>query len=262
MDEILMLTNHADDLHAVKFAHQFARQNGKVLVLAQLNRFESVSLPDHKPVTSYGSWQEKGENIYQDVAPTSNGEQFHPPLKTIDASRFNENMLATHICQNGYAMVICKPGINRLNLQTVVDLINCPLMLLPDSFSITDVKRIVYLTDLRYCQQQVINYLDKFKRSSVLLAHICEKGLPDLIPSYGNQLFTDTIRYHVANPELFFSHIKESGVEKMVDILVNTMSTDMMVCLNRRFHFQQLLGEQLPKRLPAYITVPLLVFPC
>lgn len=265
MDEILMLASRADDADAIKFAHQFAHQNGKKLVVAQISKFVQARLLSRETLMYYSDGQRKPDSdkigTYHVMPPPGN-EQFHPPIKMIDASRFNENTLAVHICQNGYAMVISYPDTGRLNLQMVINQINCPVMLLPDNLAISEIKRIVYLTDLRYCQQQVINYLDKFKRSSVLLAHICEQGLPDLVPDYGNQLFMDTIRHHISSPELFYSHIKEDSAEKMVDTLISTMRTDMLVCLNRRFHFQRLLGEQVPKHLPEHISVPILVFPC
>jgi len=174
----------------------------------------------------------------------------------------NENTLAAHIRQKGYAMVISQSGIEGLNLQTVLNQISCPLMLMPHNLTISEISRMVYLTDLRFCQQQVLTYLEKFKRSSMLLAHICEPGLPDLVPSYASELFADTVGRHVSRPELFFSHIKERNLEKMLDTLISTMRTDMLVCLNRRSQFQRILGEYIPKHLPDCISVPLLIFPC
>lgn len=260
MDEILMLTDHAEDMHAVKFAHRFASQNGKQLVVAQINKFDPIRLLNLEPVMRYGGRQ-KDSTDNQNTHSKFNGEHFHPPITTFDVTDYDDNTLAAYICKKGYTMVISKPGVSHFNLQAIVNQINCPVLLLPDNLSNQDVKRMVYLTDLRFCQRHVIAYLDKFERSSVLLAHICEKGLPDLAPSYGDQLFHDTIRHHAAGSEIFFSHIKETNTEKMVDTLVNTMKTDVLVCLSKRTHFNQLLGEELPKRLPDHISVPMLVFP-
>lgn len=265
MDEILMLTTHADDSDTIRFAWQFARQNGKQLVVAQIDRFDAVHLSNLKLVPQYvGEQYRPGIRAASagSVSGQVNGEPLLSALKKIDASGFNENMLVAHIRRQGYSMIISEPQVGSLNLQAVVNQINCPLMLLPDTMVMAEIKRIAYLTDLRYCQQQVLSYLDKFKSSSVLLAHICEKGLPDLVQSYGTQLFNDTIKNRFLYPELFFSHIKEANFKKMIDTLINTMRTDILVCLNRRFHFQQLLGEVIPARLPGHITVPLLIFPC
>ncbi|GAA4087228.1 hypothetical protein [Mucilaginibacter panaciglaebae] len=263
MDEILFLTNDVNNAQSLKFAHQFANQNRKDLVVAQIGKFEPIRLLTTEPVMNHHSLQRKQLNhktgLSADISPRYNNEL---PLKTIDASCLTENTLAAHIRQKSYAMIISQPGIGGLNLQTVLNQINCPLMLLPYNLAIVEIKRMVYLTDLRFCQQQVLNYLDKFKRSSMLLAHICEPGLPDLVPSYGNELFADTVGRHASGPELFFSHIRESNLEKMIDTLISTMRTDMLVCLNRRSHFQRILGEHIPKRLPDCISVPLLVFPC
>lgn len=266
MDDILFITNDVNNAQSLKFAHQFATQNGKNLVLAHIDNSEPIRLLSTEPVVHYYNAQHKQSadktRLYANISPRYNTGHLQPPLKTIDASHFNESTLAAHIYKKSYAMVISQPGVGGLNLQTVLNQINCPLMLLPPNLTILEIKRMVYLTDLRFCQQQVLSYLDKFKRSSMLLAHICESGLPDLIPSYGNELFADTVGRHMSRPELFFSHIKESNPEKMIDTLISTMRTDMLVCLNRRSHFQRILGEYIPKCLPNYISVPLLVFPC
>jgi hypothetical protein len=72
----------------------------------------------------------------------------------------------------------------------------------------------------------------------------------------------NVISRSVRYPELFFSHIKEKNIEQAVDTIINTMQADMLVCINRKFHFELLLGKYILAALPDHITVPLLVFPC
>jgi hypothetical protein len=96
----------------------------------------------------------------------------------------------------------------------------------------------------------------------VLLAHICQQGLPDLTTDYGKELFIDSFGRYSNVCELFFSHIKETNFEKIADILTHTMGADLLVCVNRMYHFQKLLGDYVPRQLPDHISVPLLVFPC
>jgi hypothetical protein len=265
MDNILVITNHADDAHVTKFAYQFALQNGKDIIEAQMSKqpgarsliLEAVSNQSSKSRSSRVEHVDMDEENFSDI-----NNRHLPAVKTIDASRCTERKLAAYIRRENCSMVIASSKNCRLNLQVVLNHISCPLMLLPDDFDARQIKRIVYLTDLRYCQQPVVSHLSKFNDSSVLLAHICQQGLPDLVPDYGKQLFIDSFGRYSNACELFFSQIKEPNMEKVVDTLTHTMGADLLVCINRMYHFQRLLGDYVPKRLPEHITVPLLVFPC
>jgi hypothetical protein len=266
MDNILIITNHADDTHVKHFAYQFALQNGKDIIEAQINKPRPVSSFKLQPVNFQSGKRQRHQSesfepdseIFNDL----DSDAYLPRLKTVDASRFRERELAEYIRREDCSMVVASTKNCPLNLQTVLNQISCPVMLLPDDVVARPIKRIVYLTDLRYCQQPVVSQLAKFKDASVLLAHICQQGLPDLTTDYGKELFVDSFGRYCNSCELFFSQINETNFERVVDTLVNTMGADMLVCVNRMYHFQQLLGDKLPKRLPGHISVPLLVFPC
>lgn len=265
MNDILIITNHADDTHVTKFAYQFALQNGKDIIEAQMSKQPGANARSLQAVANQGNRSQSPRIEHPEMAD-DNFEDFRgghlPNVKTIDASRCTERKLAAYIRRENCAMVMASLKNCRLNLQVVLNHISCPLMLLPDDFIAMQIKRIVYLTDLRYCQQPVVSQLAKFKNSSVLLAHICQQGLPDLTTDYGKQLFIDLFGRYGNACELFFSHIKETNMAKVVDTLVDTMGADMLVCVNRMYHFQKLLGDYVPKQLPDHISVPLLIFPC
>ncbi|MGY3215068.1 hypothetical protein [Mucilaginibacter sp. HD30] len=265
MDNILVITNHADDTHVTKFAYQFALQNGKDIIEAQMSKqpgarsliLQAVSNQDSKSRSARVEHVDMDEENFGDF-----NDRHLPNIKTMDASRCTERKLAAYIRRENCSMVIASLKNCRLNLQVVLNHISCPMMILPDDFEARQIKRIVYLTDLRYCQQPVVSQLAKFKKSSVLLAHICQQGLPDLMPDYGKQLFVDSFGRYSNMCELFFSHIKETNFENVVDTLTNTMGADLLVCSNRMYHFQKLLGDYVPRQLPDHIAVPLLIFPC
>lgn len=266
MDTILVITNHAANTHVNEFAYQFALQNGKDIIEAQMCRPLQARSLSLQPVTNQGNRLNKSATEKFDAdAENFSGftrQQHLPGIKTIDASRFTERKLAAYIRRENCAMVVAALDDCQVNLQLVLNHISCPVLVLPEGFAAKQISRIVYLTDLRYCQQPVVSHLSKFKNASVLLAHICQRGLPDIVPDYGKQLFSDSFGRYSESCELFFSQIQETNFEKVVDTLTNTMRADMIVCVNRMFHFQQLLGDNLPKRLPDHISVPLLIFPC
>jgi hypothetical protein len=264
MNEFLIITNDADDTQLINFAYQFAYKNGKDLTVAQLNKPQPAWQITRELVSSHGITLQRdvsGAANYTDSSKLFTSESYLPKLKTVDASSFTENELADYIQRNNFSLVISRAQAGKLNFQLVLNQINCPLMLVPEGFTALEVKRMVYLTDLRYCQQHILGRLARFKRTSLLVAHICHSGLPDLDNAFANELFADTAGRYCMSAKLFFSHIKERNFKKLIDTLVNTMQTDMLVCLNKQFHFQKLLGDNLPKRLPEHIAVPVLIFP-
>lgn len=265
MDNILIITNNADDAHVNKFAYQLALQNGKDIIEAQMSKQPGARSLILQAVSNQGSRSGSARVEHVDMDEENFGDfndQHLPNIKTIDASRCTERKLAAYIRRENCSMVVAYLKNCRLNLQVVLNHISCPLLVLPDDFDAKPIKRIVYLTDLRYCQQPVVSHLSKFKDASVLLAHICQQGLPDLTTDYGKQLFIDSFGRYSDACELFFSHIQEANFKKVVDTLTNTMGADLLVCVNRMHHFQKLLGDYVPKQLPDHISVPLLIFPC
>jgi hypothetical protein len=266
MDKILIIQNPADDKQINEFAYQFALQNGKDIIEAKTIKAQQKNKAELQPVVSTvnSTAYSHAPQIFKEKESIDSLIEglILPKIKTIDVTRFSVRELTAYINKENCALVIStlKPGI--FDLQAVLDQLNCPMMLLPEGIGAKEVKRIVYLTDLRYCQQPVVGCLSRLNNSSLLLAHICQQGLLDLTPDYGNQLFSDTFGRYSSCTELFFSQIKETNIQNVVDTLVHTMGADMLVCINRRFHFQQLLGDILPKQLPNYISVPVLIFPC
>ncbi len=264
MNELLIITDHADPTHVNEFAYQFALQNGKDITIAQLQRTvnatarQLVTINKHLHYRKFSAPFDGFEDVLEDVS----SDVYLPRVTRMDASGFNENEMVAHIRSRNYALVINAAKSSRLDLQIVLNQINCPLMLLPEKLERNEVKRMVYLTDLRYCQAPVVSNLSQMNDVNLLVAHICMQGLPDLVPSYGNQLFNDAFGRYKNSCKLMFTQVKEANMMKVVDTLVNTMKADMLVCMNRQFHFGQLLGSALPKRLPAHITVPVLVYPC
>ncbi|PJJ79538.1 hypothetical protein [Mucilaginibacter auburnensis] len=264
MNELLIITDQADPTHVNEFAYQFALQNGKDITIAQLQKTVHATSRQLVPINKHLHYRQFSAPFdgFEDALEDVSSEVYMPRVTRIDASGFNEIEMIAHIREQNYALVINTAKSSRLDLQIVLNQINCPLMLLPEKPERNEVKRMVYLTDLRYCQSPVVNNLSKMNDVSLLVAHICMQGLPDLVPSYGNQLFNDTLGRYKDKCNLLFTQVKEANMVKVVDTLVNTMKADMLVCMNRQYHFGQLFGNALPKRLPVQVPVPVMVYPC
>jgi hypothetical protein len=140
----------------------------------------------------------------------------------------------------------------------------CPIMLIPQGFRRKSIEKMVYTTDLRFCRQEIVRFLSKLAvalNASVLIANIAAKGLPYMDSKYALDIFEDGIADRYNCDHLYFSNIRERDVPKTFDILINDMKNDLLVLVNHKYHFNELLGQAVPYTLPEFIQVPILIFP-
>ncbi|MBB6107706.1 hypothetical protein SAMN05421821_101378 [Mucilaginibacter lappiensis] len=265
MNEILLINDQSSGaVHTASFALDLAQRLNKNIVLANI-----VYQPKRLQFASAGGFEPANhdESLLQHLNELSHyKEGFRPIVELLDAADFTERDLINYINQRNIFMVIqpATKDTSRINIQSILNRILCPLLLIPDTFPVKALKRIMYLTDLRYCQVPIVNYLKKFTKeasASILIAHICAAGLPDLDKAYANDLFTNGISTRVQTNSMFFSHIKERDMPATVDTMVHGMQADLLVCQNNGYHFNQLLGGRCLPFLPDHVIVPLLVFP-
>ena len=79
--------------------------------------------------------------------------------------------------------------------------------------------------------------------------------------SYAQAVFEDAVVNSSNKDHIYFSNIKERNVPQALDIIVNEMNNDLLVLVNNKFHFSELLGHETPYAVPENIRIPLLVFP-
>ena len=140
----------------------------------------------------------------------------------------------------------------------------CPVLLVPEKYPAKAIEKIVYPTDLRFCRQEVIRFLCKYARvfnSSILVANIPAKGLPHMDTNYALTVFRDEVQHSLNYENIYFSNVRERDIPKAMDVLVNGMDNDLMVLVNHKYHFNELLGREEPYTIPSNIHIPLLVFP-
>jgi hypothetical protein len=199
------------------------------------------------------------------------GTDFHPGINSLDASRFGEREMIAYVNFHKPCLIVHgvtagvenKDSGSRINMKSVLNRIQCPVLLVPESAPVKKIERIVYLADLRYAQTPVINYLAKWRveDESVIVAHICKNGLSELDKSYADHLFSKELIRKVVCKNLFFSNLSEKNFSDTIDEVVHGMEADMLVCLNHSYHFIQIFGSLAELKTREYIAVPVLVFP-
>ena len=268
--------NSAEARHAAEFALSIATslrlnillgnyyvKEYKSVELVTIGDFSSdVTEVDFKPDLSY----------HLRLILNKNPSAFKPEILEIDISNKDESAVAELINKNNIWMFIKGFGIEEnesknnknLNVQTILNKVLCPLMLISSEWKIKDLERMVYLADLRYCRIQIVKYLTELAKplnADLMIAHLTAKGLPHLAEQYALSIFNEEIAVNVSYENLFFNNIRERDLSIAIDVFINGLHNDLLVMVNHQFHFEEIIGTYITYKLPSNITVPVLVFP-
>ena len=198
-------------------------------------------------------------------------EECKPRISELDAADLSINDMVNFVNRNEIWMMV--KGVDNdeapqfylsAHIQSVLNRVMCPLLLVPAKSALKNFERMVYMADLRYCQLPVAKYLAKLAGpfdASLQIAHVSAKGLPDMEENYAQHVFNDAVKAAVRYGRLFFNNIRERDLKKVADVLINSMRCDLLVLVNRQYHFEQLMGHDIVNALPDYLPVPVLVFP-
>jgi Universal stress protein family len=197
---------------------------------------------------------------------------FKPEIEEFEISDKTETEVISMINRSNIWLMVKGMGDKKpvldtkksINIHAVLNGVLCPLLLVPAQWQIKDIERLSYLADLRYCRIQIVRYLAELARpwnAALSIAHRSANGLPDMAEKYALAVFSEEVSHNVDYDELFFNNIKEKDLAKVVDVLINGMHNDLLVLVNHRFHFEEIVGRYITDTLPLNITIPLLIFP-
>lgn len=274
MKTILVINDRSAEAdHAVEFALEMARKAGAGILL--WNTFPKTAEQELRVAVPYRSFaytlaDEQEINSLHPIPSINYTEEFM--VGQVYTSGFSPDDIAEFVVKKNIWMVIkgtCSIGADQSvleddNTQAILNKISCPLLLIPEHVSLKGFEKIVYTADLRYCRLEIIRQLVQMGRpygADILVAHIAAKGLPDIDEHYASEVFTNEISSNINYENLFFNHIREKNIPRAIDVMVDVMRTDLLVLVNHKFHFEEIVGHKFCGRLPEYLHVPLLVFP-
>ncbi|NHA05579.1 hypothetical protein G7092_17340 [Mucilaginibacter sp. HC2] len=197
---------------------------------------------------------------------------FKPRVEEVDVSFTSESEVIELVIKRqvwmiikGMANTITEPEINRtFNVHSVLNRVLCPLLLVPETWPLKNIERLTYIADLRYCRIQIVRYLAALAKpwnANLSIGHVTAPGLTEMAEAYAREVFAEEVCKKVNYDQLFFNNIREKDLLIAVDVIVNGMQNDLLVLVNRHFHFEEIVGRYITNILPGHITVPLLVFP-
>lgn len=203
---------------------------------------------------------------------TDGQANFMPRIEEVDIAFTSQNEVIELVIKRqvwmivkGMGDIITEAQLNRtFNAHSVLNRVLCPLLLVPETWPLKKIERLTYLTDLRYCRIQIVRYLAALAKpwnAKLSIGHVTAPGLTEMVEAYAQEVFTEEVCKKVNYDQLFFNNIKEKDLLIAVDVIINGMQNDLLVLVNRHFHFEEIVGRYITNALPGHITVPLLVFP-
>lgn len=272
MKTILVISDQSPEAAtATRFALMLARTVQADLVLATTVKTQQ---PAEFQLVLAGPHPEEPELSGQHVLEVFPGPAagFVPQIKELDVSAYPLDELVALINREGISLLVagmvCREaaaaGLPKLNIQSVLNRVRCPLMLVPHDWHLHLPERITYLADLRYCRVQVLRYLNELGsalQAPLTVAHLAAAGLTEVADSYAADLFRQGVLPHAPEVKVSLSHIRERDPLKAVDVLIHGLHQDLLVFVNHRYHFEEVFGRKIGDTLPAELTVPVLIFP-
>ncbi|MBW4889911.1 universal stress protein [Mucilaginibacter sp. HMF5004] len=142
----------------------------------------------------------------------------------------------------------------------IIDQANCPVFLIPDGADINELDKIAYLTDLRYCDIQVVNLL-KALNATVFVTHVSAWGTPDMNDAYAQAFLTDEIAANIDYGKLFLRNIKGENRKTDLDHIVLNSDIKAIAIVNKKHQMLDKFIQTEPGKERAYHQLPLLIVP-
>jgi nucleotide-binding universal stress UspA family protein len=275
MKAILVINDNSPAaLHAVEFACMLAQQHNADIILAN-------TVAKRQKVAGKLSLSYNGEDFEEDefTARVDNLQDlstiilnFSERITQIDASDADECALAEIINRNKVWMMVkgtpatIKETDNKeqTKVHIVLNKIDCPLLLIPEQWSLNSIERITYISDLRYCEIDVIRYLTKLVKltgTDLVFAHLTAKGLTQMSDECALSIFTESVSQDVKYDRLFFNNVKEKDFIAAIDEIVNRKENEAIAFVNHHFHIEDILSGCETQLCSAPVKLPVLIFP-
>jgi len=210
-------------------------------------------------------------NEMSEATSVGSNDGFKPVSWDVDASDYSEKDISELVIRKGIWLMI--KGIEthvthqllcHVDIQTVLNHVACPLLLIPDSYKKRSFENVAYAVDMRYCRRTVVKFLTEFARdygANLILEHLSAHGLPPLDDKYAMSLFANEIANHVQYSKIYFNNIKQRNVNVAIGVIINNLQADLLALVNHRFHFEEIFGRAIKTCMPEGIPVPVMIFP-
>jgi nucleotide-binding universal stress UspA family protein len=193
---------------------------------------------------------------------------FVPTVDCLEINSFSPNGISEIVIQNNIWLIIM--GNQQLNQlknteaanysMKVINNINCPVLVIPQQVELTYFNRISYVTDLRYCDLGVMQFLKVFN-AQLFVTHISAPGLPDMEERYAQELLAEEISTKVNYSKMFLRNIRSKNIKGSIDKVLDTLEIKMLALVNKKHQTFERLFDDSPQNRHIYHNLPTLIFP-
>lgn len=275
MKSIIIINDHSSEAeHAAIFALVLAQRIEVNIILA--------NLPVLNLTTDEYGWTEMLPEVRDAVAIDSRLMKilferkmrypgFKPVIQELSFS-FETGDLYRLSSENEILMVI--KGLDEFLPQALLNVnlainnllhkIRVPLLIIPSSWSENELKRLVYITDLRFCGIGTVKFLADLAAcwdANLVIAHASASGLPLMKTDQAEEVFNDEVSLNIGYKKLFLNMLNQGKSIDTLEIVVNEMKADLLVLVDQHFHFNSLTQQYFKDKCALYNPVPMLIFP-
>ena len=256
---------------ADQFALAIARKTKADLLV--LNLVKEEKLKTQKKMVETGAEESDGASAQglSDVILAGFDDDFKPVRWDVEASEYSAKDISELVIRKNIWLMI--KGIEthithellcHVDIQSVINHVGCPLLLIPDNYKKRDFENVAYAVDMRYCRRSVLKFLIEFTRdygANLILEHLSAKGLPPLGDDYAISLFENELACQVEYDRVYFNNIRERNLNVAIGVIINDLKADLLAMANHRFHFEEIFGRSITSCMPEQIPVPVMIFP-
>jgi nucleotide-binding universal stress UspA family protein len=187
-----------------------------------------------------------------------------PQINCLTGTDLNTDKLKQLITENHVQMIVTgTPDLLELNASVLMQMINkasCPVLVIPEQCDFNTLDSTAYLTDLRYCDLEVVKFLKSFN-TKIFVTHVSASGIPDMDDAYAQSLLSDAIASKVKYNKLFLRNVRGTNRKKDLETVTTTAGIQFFTIVNRKHYLLErfLSGHAETKR--VYHNLPLLVMP-
>lgn len=147
---------------------------------------------------------------------------------------------------------------------TILDTVDCPVLLVPETLKFKEIGSMAYATDLTFSDFKVISYLSKIAKpfnAEILVSHISPYGHPGVnadnaIQHSVNELLAE------GHPKVLYTSVKGDNIAKRLMDISGSGRADILAMVHKRYgFFEGLFHSSISKQMANTGKVPLLILP-